>query len=134
MVFLLEDYLTLIKDESGVIKASPVQAQDGSGKDTCFLAGAIRFPPGKHLISVKVRKDGGQVNLIVADTGIAIPPEDFNKIFDAFHRGKNAVGIERTGLRLNIVKRAVDLRSGRVTVASEPGAGSIFTVSHPVSS
>lgn len=69
----------------------------------------------------------------VIDTGIGIRPEDLDKLFDSFKRlelDKNRT-IEGTGLGLNIAKQLVDLMHGTITVESEYGKGSAFTISIP---
>jgi signal transduction histidine kinase/DNA-binding response OmpR family regulator len=75
-----------------------------------------------------------QVEIKVTDTGIGIHPDQLNKIFDRFyqlndfHTGKQ----EGTGIGLSIVKDIVELCKGEISVESEPGNGSIFTVSLPL--
>jgi len=58
---------------------------------------------------------------------------EFDKIFDAFHRGSNAGAIQGTGLGLSIVKKAVELLDGELDFKSELGKGSEFTVGFKLS-
>jgi two-component system, LuxR family, sensor kinase FixL len=64
----------------------------------------------------------------VIDTGIGIPIEDQQHLFDRFFRASNAMNIKGTGLGLNIVKRYVELLNGSIEFKSELGKGSTFTV------
>ncbi|MBO7354440.1 MAG: response regulator [Lachnospiraceae bacterium] len=74
------------------------------------------------------------VKFVIRDTGIGIQPENIDKLFDSFTRVdeiKNR-SIEGTGLGLSIVKRLVDMMSGTITVESDYGKGSTFTVILPL--
>ncbi len=66
----------------------------------------------------------------VSDTGIGIPAEELNHIFERFYRGEDAreKQIPGTGLGLSIVKDLVELHGGRVLVESSPGSGSTFQI------
>ncbi len=91
--------------------------------------------------AVKYNRDGGAVNLSAAtergvavirvhDTGIGIPPEHLERIFERFYRvdkGRSR-DLGGTGLGLSIVKHIVNLYGGDVRVDSEPGVGTTFTV------
>ena len=68
---------------------------------------------------------------VVDDQGIGIPPEDQGRIFDTFHRARNVGNISGTGLGLAIVKNAVEAHGGTISLESEPGRGSRFTVRIP---
>ena len=85
--------------------------------------------------SVKVRIDAGpdEVRISVTDTGIGIPAEDVPRIFERFYRVDRARSRRSggTGLGLALVRHVVERSSGSVEVASEPGAGSIFTITLP---
>ena len=77
---------------------------------------------------------GDYVLLTIADTGIGIPAEHLPHIFDRFYRIDKARNREDggTGLGLSIVKSIIDVHSGKISVASTPGEGSIFTVTLPL--
>ncbi len=76
----------------------------------------------------------GFVEIKVADHGPGIPAADLRHIFDAFYRGKRAVAdqIHGTGLGLNLVKRIAEAHDGKVSVRSEPGQGTEFTLRIPI--
>jgi len=74
------------------------------------------------------------VRIAVRDTGVGISKEDLAVIFDEFRQvGTDyARKVEGTGLGLTLTKRFVEMHGGRITVDSEPGAGSVFTVTLPL--
>jgi signal transduction histidine kinase len=74
------------------------------------------------------------VRIVVRDTGIGIKPEDQIRVFERFYRVDKARSRELggTGLGLAIVKHMVHSFGGNVSVESEPGKGSAFTVELPV--
>ncbi len=84
-------------------------------------------------IEVTLRDEDDEVVLTVADTGIGIPATELPLVFDRFHRvqGSLARNREGTGIGLALVRELVALHGGTATVASEPGAGSTFTVRIP---
>lgn len=85
-------------------------------------------------ISVDVRQSGRQLEVSVSDTGVGIPEDQLDKIFNRFHRVENTGGrsLEGTGIGLALVKELVRLHHGSIQVTSELGKGSAFTVSIPV--
>ena len=91
---------------------------------------AIRYTPEGGTITLSLFENGDWALLKVADTGIGISPEHLPHIFDRFYRADRARSRASggTGLGLAIVKGIVEQHGGRVTVTSEPGKGSIFTV------
>ena len=60
-----------------------------------------------------------------------IPPEELPQLFESFHRASNVGNIPGRGLGLSIVKKAPDMHGGTVSVSSEVGHGTSFTVSLP---
>ena len=79
--------------------------------------------------------DVGRVGLCfeVADTGIGIPPEDKEAIFERFFRVENRVHtLEGTGLGLSIVKSIIDKHNSRVHIESDVGVGTTFWFDLPV--
>ena len=97
-----------------------------------LLSNAVKYSPEKGEVNVKLFYQKTQVIFTVKDEGIGIPPEDQKHLFESFHRAKNVGTIPGTGLGLAIVKRSVDRLGGTITVHSEVGKGTIFTVSLPL--
>ncbi|MEV4884829.1 Signal transduction histidine kinase [Chitinophaga ginsengisegetis] len=67
----------------------------------------------------------------IKDSGIGIPPDDINKIFEPFYRGQNALQIRGHGLGLSICKKIVQIHNGHITVTSNPEGGTTFSVILP---
>jgi PAS domain S-box-containing protein len=98
-----------------------------------LLSNAIKFTPEGGRIVVSGASEDGLVRFAVEDTGVGIPPEEHASIFDKFHQvGATTKGVrEGTGLGLAITKRLVEMHGGTITVESEPGRGSRFSVTLP---
>jgi PAS domain S-box-containing protein len=94
---------------------------------TNLLNNAIKFGAGKP-IDVRVEETSNAVVLTVADHGIGIPAEDQARIFGRFERAVSARHYGGFGLGLWIVYQIVEALGGKISVASEPGAGAVFTV------
>lgn len=84
-------------------------------------------------IEVRIRPLDGQFELSVTDTGVGIPADQLEKIFDRFHRIENTQGRsqEGTGIGLSMVKELVKIHCGTIHVSSKPGKGSTFTIQIP---
>ena len=99
-----------------------------------LLDNAIKFnrPSGQVRVEV-MRATDGQVRITVADTGIGIPSDDLSRIFERFYRVDKARSraVGGTGLGLSIVKHVLERMNGRITVASELGRGSVFSITLP---
>ncbi len=122
------------EDIPEVIKTDPVRLQQ------CLLnllGNAIKFTKDGHVhlnVSLDKHPGGNFVKFEVEDTGIGIPRDKQNKIFDAFIQADGATTRKYggTGLGLAISKKLVELLDGELTLKSEPGNGSIFTIKIPV--
>jgi PAS domain S-box-containing protein len=98
-----------------------------------LLSNALKYTVGGSVRLSLAAVDGRAV-LRVADTGSGISATDLPHIFERFHRGSTpqARSNEGSGIGLALVKELVGLHGGDITVASEPGAGSTFTVTIPL--
>lgn len=97
-----------------------------------LLSNAFKYSPDGGQIRFSVRQQGQQVVFDVQDHGIGIPAADLPQLFDAFHRAQNVGTIPGTGLGLCIVRKSVELHHGEITVSSEPGLGTHFSVRLPL--
>jgi len=98
-----------------------------------LIGNAIKFTD-QGSVTVAARSDGQYLCVRVADTGIGIPAEALETIFDEFRQvdGSTTRRHEGTGLGLAIARKTARLLGGDVTVASTPGAGSTFTLALPL--
>ncbi|MBR46669.1 MAG: hypothetical protein CMM31_09380 [Rhodospirillaceae bacterium] len=96
-----------------------------------LLSNAIKYSPDGESIEVSLARQNGEIILDVADSGIGIPEEDIDRVFDTFFRADNSSGIGGTGLGLSVVKTAVELHGGRITVDSIVDEGTTFSVRIP---
>ncbi len=94
---------------------------------------AIKYNRQGGHVAVSVQPEAHAVRLVVSDTGIGIPPEHQERIFERFYRvdKSHSKEIGGTGLGLSIVKHAARLHSAEVSLASDPGKGTTITVSFP---
>ena len=110
---------------------------------TNIIGNSIKFTAegGKILITAKLlspEKEGGPrhtVAVYVKDTGIGIPPEHLEPIFEKFHQVEGSLhrSVSGTGLGLAITKGLVEAHQGKIWVESEVGKGSTFTFTLPIS-
>ena len=103
-----------------------------------LVGNAIKFTESGE-IKISATERNGMIEVAVSDTGIGIPPDKFESIFQSFFQSFEQVdaSISRkyggTGLGLAITKQLVELHGGKIWVESEVGKGSTFTFSLPVS-
>jgi len=98
-----------------------------------LVSNAIKFTPEGGAVTVTASRDASGLQIAVADTGIGISEEDQAKIFREFHQVDPGPGRREqgTGLGLALTRRFALLHGGDVTVASETGKGSVFTLRLP---
>ncbi len=101
-----------------------------------LLDNAVKYSQTSKEIRVRVFREGDSALVSVTDHGIGIPKGEQRKIFERFHRvGTGLIhDVKGSGLGLSIVHHIVQAHRGHVTVDSEPGRGSTFTISLPVTS
>ncbi len=100
---------------------------------TNLLKNAVKFTPQGE-IRVGARQGGDNIVFWVADTGIGIPKEEHENIFEAFRQvdGSLSREAEGTGLGLTIARKFVEMHGGRIWLESEPGRGARFEFSLPL--
>ena len=99
-----------------------------------LITNAIKYSPSGGSITISAATENEYLKLQVADTGFGIAEEDLEKIFTRFYRVKdsNTRQIHGTGLGLAIVKSIIESHHGKISVASEVGSGTTFTVFLPL--
>ena len=97
-----------------------------------LVGNAIRYTAENGRITLAARCEPGNVNLSISDSGIGIPKEDLSRIFDPFYRGTNSRRETGFGLGLTTVKSIIESHGWSISVASELGHGSTFTIRMPV--
>ncbi|MGZ3695529.1 MAG: GAF domain-containing sensor histidine kinase, partial [Bdellovibrionota bacterium] len=95
-----------------------------------LLSNAIKYARGKP-VELKISREGKDVKISVRDHGIGISAEDQKRIFKRFERAVSSSHFGGLGLGLYIVSQILDAHKGFITVESELGKGSLFTVIVP---
>jgi two-component system sensor histidine kinase SenX3 len=98
-----------------------------------LIDNAIRYSPENTRVGVGVRAKDGLVAVSVTDQGEGLSPDDQERVFERFYRVDSARSRHTggTGLGLSIVKHVISNHGGEVTVWSQPGQGSTFTIRLP---
>ncbi len=98
-----------------------------------LLNNAVKFTNPNGTVSFSLGSDNENISVVVRDTGIGIPQKHHGKIFEKFYRvPRPDMHIPGTGLGLAIVNEIVKKYGGEITVQSEEGKGSTFTVIFPI--
>jgi len=148
MTMLIEEQLRMIKGYAGeknveVIGQKPiVYDQVCVDKDMIqevivnLLSNAVKYTPsgGSVKIEIEVDEHASLARISITDTGVGIPEDEIEHIFDKFYRvGANKKQAKGTGLGLNLVKQIVEkVHNGRVFVTSQVGVGSTFSFELPL--
>ena len=121
-------------DVKVIADANAPAARQDAGKVqqivTNLLSNAVKFTPEGGRVTLKAATDGTDLVFTVSDTGVGIAPEEQDLIFEKFRQAANPMTREQggTGLGLSIVRELAKLLGGDVTLQSELGRGSTFTV------
>lgn len=99
-----------------------------------LLDNAVKYSNGDRWIGVELARDAGEVTIAVSDHGIGIPRDEQERIFERFHRVSTGLvhDVKGSGLGLTLVRHIAEAHGGTVTVESEPGKGSTFTIHLPI--
>ena len=99
-----------------------------------LIGNAVKYTPADGQVEVRVGLRATSAEVVIADTGMGIPRDEMAHLWEEFFRASNArhSGIVGTGLGLSIVKRLVDSFGGLISVQSEEGRGTTFTVVLPL--
>ncbi|MFH1155247.1 MAG: response regulator [Pseudomonadota bacterium] len=98
-----------------------------------LIGNAVKFTDAGH-VTVSARNDSGKISVRITDTGIGIGETDLPFIFDEFRQadGSSSRRHEGTGLGLAIARKAARMLGGEISVRSELGSGSVFTLTLPM--
>jgi two-component system phosphate regulon sensor histidine kinase PhoR len=97
-----------------------------------ILHNAIKFTPAGGHVSVSITSDTNSVRISIADTGKGIPSSDLPRIFERFYKVDRSRSSAGTGLGLSIARHLVEGHGGSISVVSEVGKGSTFTIQLPI--
>jgi len=100
---------------------------------TNLLSNAIKYSLDGGRIWFYLDVDGTQAKIRVKDSGIGIPLEDQDRLFEPFHRAGNVDNVTGTGLGLAITKQAIEAHSGSISFSSEENRGTTFIITLPLS-
>jgi CHASE2 domain-containing sensor protein/signal transduction histidine kinase len=99
-----------------------------------LLTNAVQYSPAESIVNIQVFQAGHQACLTITDEGSGIEMAELPHLFDRYQRQKSSelAGIHGTGLGLSFVKTVVEKHRGEISVISEPGQGSSFTLKLPI--
>ncbi len=93
-----------------------------------LLGNAIKYSPAHSPVTVRLSGDAEAIRVSVVDHGIGIPGKDVDHLFERYVRGGNVAGTVGAGVGLYLVKLAVELHQGKVSVSSTEGQGTCVEV------
>jgi len=101
---------------------------------TNLCSNAIRHTPTGGTVTISAQQHGNEVLVSVTDTGVGIPPDALERVFERFFRADNArrSSTGGSGLGLAIVKAMIEAHGGRIWAENVPGGGARFTFSLPL--
>jgi signal transduction histidine kinase len=110
---------------------------DGNAIDRAvanLLDNAVKYSDGDRWIGVELARSGDEITIAVSDHGIGIPREELERIFERFHRVSTGLvhDVKGSGLGLSLVRHIAEAHGGTVTVDSQIGQGSTFTIHLPI--
>ncbi len=98
-----------------------------------LIDNAVKYTAAGGRVHLEASQEGEVILIHVKDTGIGITSEEIDKIWDRLYRGDRSRSERGLGLGLSLVKAIVTAHQGKISVSSQPGVGSIFTLSLPAS-
>ena len=138
----IQEFEPLIKEKGFIVERQiahnlPTILADEKALDQVLqnlIANSLKYCNGEKWLKVSARHTDNNLKITFEDRGIGISKKDRKQIFEPFFRGTNAVErqIGGNGLGLSLVKKIVEAHGGTISVASELGKGSVFSVILPV--
>jgi signal transduction histidine kinase len=123
--------VTIVADATAdaVVSGDRVRLEQAAAN---LIDNAVKYTPRGGRVLVDVQRERDRALLRVRDTGVGIPADEQPRIWDRLFRGDKSRAERGLGLGLSLVKAIIEAHGGTVTVVSEPGQGSTFTMSLPV--
>jgi signal transduction histidine kinase len=119
-----------IADDIGTMQGEAFSIEEAV---TNLLQNAIKYTPENGKVNLKAFLKNEQIQIEISDTGIGIPEQDLDKVFDEFYRASNVKkSYEGGGLGLALVKQIVKRQHGKISVKSKLGEGTTFIVVFPI--
>ncbi|OSZ78801.1 hypothetical protein CAP35_11290 [Chitinophagaceae bacterium IBVUCB1] len=98
-----------------------------------LLQNAFKHTPKDELIGIRVNSGAGLISIEIKDTGVGIPADEQEKIFERFYK-IDVNNHKGTGIGLSLVKEYITQLGGKIAVKSEPAKGTVFSITMPVTS
>ena len=142
--FVLQNAVSLVRERAtrqGITlsldlapRIGMIEADERRVKQILFnlLSNALKFTPAGGRVTLAAASVDDAIQISIRDTGIGIPLEDQDRIFEEFQQAGPGKAIEGTGLGLALAKRFVEMHHGRIWVDSTVGVGSSFTFTLPL--
>ena len=96
-----------------------------------LIENAFKYSPNKQAPQLRLRYSNTYITFSIIDSGIGIHPDDIQKLFSSFSRGRNVGSISGSGIGLVVVKYFVDQHKGSISIKSKLNVGTIFSVKIP---
>lgn len=96
-----------------------------------IMSNAIKYTPRGGRVLLSVTEFHTSIKIVITDNGVGIPKEHKDDIFERFTRLDKTSDINGTGIGLSIVKELVESHTGEISIESEEGVGSVFTITLP---
>ncbi len=99
-----------------------------------LIANSVKYSNGSAWVKISAKNGDGKIKIVVEDRGIGIAAKDLKHIFEPFYRSKTVIDeqIHGNGLGLSLVRQTVEAHGGTISVKSELGKGSRFSIQLPV--
>ena len=125
--------VTLDRNDQGIVSGDPVRLRQLL---RALISNAVRYTDPGGTVRIRNERNGNEAWISIEDTGIGIPVESLDKIFDRFYRVDEARSRTHggSGLGLSIARWIAEAHHGSISVQSTPGMGSCFTVHLPLNS
>ncbi|MDX2163554.1 MAG: ATP-binding protein [bacterium] len=126
-----EKGLMIVYDADLDLPPVPVSSQEFTHAVRRLIANALQYTPQGGTIHVTLMRSAADVRLQVRDTGVGMTKAELERAFEIFYRVDDAHSTAGLGLGLPVARRVIERHNGTLTAESEPGKGSVFTITLP---